>query len=46
MDYLRILGPKGAQTFERMISKKKVKDSMKVERGVHRKKYDGHCTKQ
>jgi hypothetical protein len=38
--------PKRHPNIWRKDESKKIKDSMKVEGSVHRKKYDGHCTKQ
>jgi len=46
LSYQRILNPRGIQTLEGERNLKKIKKSMKVEEGgVHRKRYDGHCTK-
>jgi hypothetical protein len=42
----RILNPKNTQTFEKRKESKERKGFMKVEGDVHRKKYDGYCTKQ
>jgi len=47
LGYQRILDPRGTQTLEGRMSKKKKRAFVKVkEGGVHHKKYDGHCTKQ
>jgi hypothetical protein len=41
------LEPKGHPNTSRREESQEMKDSMKVEEGgVHRKRYDGHCTKQ
>jgi hypothetical protein len=47
LSYQRILNPRSAQHTLKRDESKEIRDFMTVEeKGVHHKKYDGHCTKQ